>query len=168
MLIFVLCLFSCARVNKDIIQNKCCLYQYLWASFCITFVGFSNNLFVCYLQVAYSYRSLNITDSSGNTFFVLGYVLGLDPLGREVTKLSYTINVPGTSNYEIFVQYMVSRSSLCVMISSCFKFRIFKLISFRDYKIWNFYLNSLKMLSIMKMLLLLLYIFNIIISTLTF
>ncbi|XP_066933957.1 laminin subunit gamma-1-like [Clytia hemisphaerica] len=56
--------------------------------------------------VAYTYRSINITDASGNTFFVLGYVLGLDPLGREVTKLTYTFDIPGISNYEVFVQYM--------------------------------------------------------------
>lgn len=57
----------------------------------------------------YTHRSLNITDSNGNTFFVLGYVLGLDPLGKDVTKLTYTIDVPGISNYEVFVQYMVRK-----------------------------------------------------------
>lgn len=49
-----------------------------------------------------------MTDSSGNTFFVLGYVLGLGPGSNQVTKLTYTIDIPGISNYEVFVQYMVS------------------------------------------------------------
>ena len=56
-----------------------------------------------------SYQSLNITDSSGNTFFVLGYSVGLGgSLATDTTQLKFSVQIPATTLYEFYLQYITS------------------------------------------------------------
>lgn len=73
-----------------------------------------------------THESLNITDSSGNTFFMLGYSVQLGgSLASDVTELKFSAELPATTTYDFYVQYITSYEfkdvSIRILMKSDFK-----------------------------------------------
>lgn len=53
--------------------------------------------------------SMNLTDASGNSFFILGYSIGLGGVtSSSATSLAFSVSVSAVAYYEFFLQYSVS------------------------------------------------------------
>ncbi|XP_065644500.1 laminin subunit gamma-1 isoform X1 [Hydra vulgaris] len=74
--------------------------------------------------VAYFHEYINLTEASGNTFYVLGYSVSIGKLDTSATLVTFQINVPKTMLYEFFIQYkcrdIFSGLSMQVTIESQF------------------------------------------------
>ncbi|XP_057289958.1 laminin subunit gamma-1-like [Hydractinia symbiolongicarpus] len=86
-----------------------------WFSASVNQMIYSASMAVITSPVSWTSMSMNLTDASGNNFFILGYSIGLGGVTSSLaTSLAFSVSISAVTYYEFFLQYSTTFSFMGV------------------------------------------------------